>query len=312
MSKRKIGAVALLMAAIVVVSAVVTAFTGVSHRQSEGRLQVVASFYPVYVAALNVTDGVEDISLQSLAGPQTGCLHDYQLSPDNQMTLEKADVLLLSGAGAESFLDDALTALPDLAVVDMAQGIDLLESDHAHEDTHQEALYNEHIWTSPSRYARQVQNLCDGLCRIDPDNAAAYRANANRYIREINAVGEQLQHMADSAEQVDGVIFHESLAYLAQDMGLRVVVEIPMGEDESISAATLAAAEHAIRADRPLWLLYDSQYPTDDYDYLGQKGASSYKLTMDTGVTGREDKDAWLTAMRANLVQLRAAWEEAS
>ena len=98
MSKRKIGAVALLMAAIVVVSAAVTAFTGVSHRQPEGRLQVLASFYPVYVAALNVTDGVEDIALQSLAGPQTGCLHDYQLSPDNQIALEKADVLLLSGA----------------------------------------------------------------------------------------------------------------------------------------------------------------------------------------------------------------------
>ena len=312
MSKRKIGAVALLMAAIVVASAAITAFTGVSHRQPEGRLQVLASFYPVYVAALNVTDGVEDIALQSLAGPQTGCLHDYQLSPDNQIALEKADVLLLSGAGAESFLDDALAALPDLAVVDMAQGIDLLESDHTHEGAHQEALYNEHIWTSPSRYARQVQNLCDGLCRIDPDNAAAYRANTNRYLREVNEVGEQLQQLSDGAARVDGVIFHESLAYLAQDMGLSVVAEIPMGEDEPVSAATLAAAEQAIRADRPLWLLYDAQYSTDDYDYLGQKSASSHKLTLDTGVTGREDKDAWLTAMRANLAQLRAAQEEVS
>ena len=44
MSKRKIGAVALLMAVIVVVSAAVTAFTGVSHRQPEGRLQVLRPF----------------------------------------------------------------------------------------------------------------------------------------------------------------------------------------------------------------------------------------------------------------------------
>ena len=114
MSKRKIGAVALLMAAIVVASAAITAFTGVSHRQPEGRLQVLASFYPVYVAALNVTDGVEDIALQSLAGPQTGCLHDYQLSPDNQIALEKADVLLRRAAKATGKAHKASWSTPAL------------------------------------------------------------------------------------------------------------------------------------------------------------------------------------------------------
>lgn len=306
MSKRKIGAVALLMGGIVLVSAVITAFTGVSRRQPEGRLQLVASFYPVTIAALNVTDGVEGISLQSLAGPQTGCLHDYQLSPDNQMALEGADVLLLSGAGAEAFLDDALTSLPDLPVIDMAQGIDLLGSDHIRaEEDH--ALYNEHIWTSPARYARQVQNLCDGLCRIDPDHASAYQANTRRYLDEVNAIGDELQELAAGMPAADGVLFHESLAYLAQDLGVPVVATIPMGEDEPISAAMLAQAEQAIRPQHPLWLLYDAQYPTDDYDYLGQKAVYCHKLTLDTGVSGDVDKDAWLTAMRDNLRQLREA-----
>lgn len=311
MSKRKISAVALLMAGIVLLSAIITAFTGVSHQKQEDRWQIVASFYPVYIAALNVTDGVEGISLQTLAGPQTGCLHDYQLSPDNQIALEKADVLLLSGAGAEEFLEDALVPLSDLPVIDMAQSIDLLGSDHVHEgEGHTHTLYNEHIWTSPARYAKQVQNLCDGLSQLDPDNAAAYQANTRRYLAEIEDVQTSLAEIANMLPDIDSIIFHESLAYLVQDLGLTVTAEIPMGEDEPISAATLAQAEQAIRADRDLWLLYDAQYPSNDYDYLGQKAAHSHKLVLDMGVSGDVDKNAWLTAMRSNLEQLREAAQE--
>lgn len=309
MSKRKMGAVALLMAGIVLAASVITAFTGVSHHSGEDEWTIVTSFYPVYIAALNVTDGVEGVSLQSLAGPQTGCLHDYQLSPDNQMALESADVVILNGAGAESFLDGALAGLRDTPVVDLSQGIDLLESDHAHEhgegETH--ALYNEHIWTSPARYARQIRNLSDALVRLDPDHAAAYQANAQRYLEQVEEVQRQVAETAAALPSTDSILFHESLAYLAGDLGVGVLADIPIGEDEPVSASTLVKAEKAIRSDRPLWLLYDSQYPSDDYDYLGQRAEHSRKFTLDMAVRGSLDKDAWLNAMKGNLELLRTA-----
>ena len=306
MSKQKMGAVALLMSGIVLLSVVITAFTGVSHHKQDNQWRIVASFYPVYIAALNVTDGVEGISLQSLAGPQTGCLHDYQLSPDNQIALEGADVLLQSGAGAEAFLEDALITLPDLPVIDLSQGIDLLAGEHTHEGEEHTA-YNEHIWTSPARYQKQVQNLCDGLCRLDPEHAAVYRANTRRYQEQIGEVQTALETIADTLPDTDCVLFHESLAYLAQDLHLTVTAEIPLGEDAPVSASALAQAEQAIRTDRDLWLLYDTQYPSDDYDYLGQKAARRHKLMLDVGVRGALDKDAWLMAMRGNVKQLKAA-----
>ena len=76
MTAKKIGGIALLMAAIVAVSAAVTAFTGTDGKK-KARLRVAASFYPVYIAALNLTDGVEGVETLSLTQPQTGCLHDY-------------------------------------------------------------------------------------------------------------------------------------------------------------------------------------------------------------------------------------------
>ena len=58
--------------------------------QTDG-LTVVTSFYPVYLLAANVTDGVEGVTLKNMTQPQTGCLHDYELTTEDMKTLEGAE-----------------------------------------------------------------------------------------------------------------------------------------------------------------------------------------------------------------------------
>lgn len=306
MGKRVYAQVALLMAGIVALSAVITLLTGTAQRGKE-KTRIVASFYPVYVAALNLTQGIGDVELISLTGPQTGCLHDFQLSPDNMITLAEADVLVINGAGAEAFLDDARSRFPELPVVDTSAGISLLESGHAHEhedgEIHEE-LVNEHIWTSPSRYYRLVENLRDGLCEADPAHAAQYRDNAAQYLAEI---GEIRAAFADTAASLpfDGcILFHESLRYFADDLGLTPLASLPIGEDAGVSAADLAAAQQAAAAAGQVWLLYDNQYDPA-YEYLADSAADGRILQLDMGVVGDESPDAWLNAMRENLRKLR-------
>ena len=48
--------------------------------EADDMLTVVTSFYPMYIATLNIVDGVEGVRLENLSEPQTGCLHDFQLS----------------------------------------------------------------------------------------------------------------------------------------------------------------------------------------------------------------------------------------
>ena len=38
---------------------------------------IVTSFYPVWILTLNLTEGIEGVSVVNLAEPATGCLHDY-------------------------------------------------------------------------------------------------------------------------------------------------------------------------------------------------------------------------------------------
>lgn len=306
MGKRVYGQVALLMAGIVALSAVITLLTGTAQ-QAKTKTRIVTSFYPVYVATLNLTQGINDVELVSLTGPQTGCLHDFQLSPDNMITLSEADVLVINGAGAEAFLDDARSRFPQLPVVDTSAGISLLESGHVHEheegEVHEE-LINEHIWTSPSRYYQQVENLRDGLCEVDPVHAGQYRDNAARYLAEIGEIRTAFAETAASLPFNDCILFHESLRYFADDLGLTALASLPIGEDAGVSAADLAAAQQAAASAGQVWLLYDSQYDPA-YEYIADSAADARILQLDMGVVGEETPDAWLDAMRENLRKLR-------
>ena len=123
--KRLYGGVLLLMAGIAAVSIGITALLGQYRTRREDGFAVMASFYPMYTAALQVAGGIDGVTVSCLTQPQTGCLHDYQLSPGEMIALKEADILVLNGAGAETFLSSALAQLPGLRVADTSEGIPL-------------------------------------------------------------------------------------------------------------------------------------------------------------------------------------------
>ena len=130
--KNKYVFTAVLLAAILFVGSVLTmAYVGAEQKKEQaedGDLLVVTSFYPMYVAAENVIGDVEGVTLENLSEPQTGCLHDYQLTAADMKLLSKADVFIVNGGGIESFLSDVAESYPNLKIVQACNGIDLLES----------------------------------------------------------------------------------------------------------------------------------------------------------------------------------------
>ena len=102
--------------------------------EGTGKLRVVTSFYPMYLLAQAVTEGAAELELMNMAQPQTGCLHDYELTISDMKLLERADVLIINGGGMESFLEQALERYPELVIVDTSHGIELLEEEELDEE----------------------------------------------------------------------------------------------------------------------------------------------------------------------------------
>lgn len=58
----------------------------------------------MYIAAENIVGDAEGVTLTNLSEPQTGCMHDYQLTPEDMKLLSRADVFIVNGGGIENFV----------------------------------------------------------------------------------------------------------------------------------------------------------------------------------------------------------------
>lgn len=298
-------AIALLLIGITVLALGLTALGGVRSADDGDDLSVVASFYPMYTATLRVVGDVSGVAVHCLTRPTTGCLHDYQLSPSERMSLERADLLILNGGGAESFLEHTLTQI-EATVVDTTADAELMETCGGHEHEGHEHHANEHGWMSPAIYAEQVQAICEALCKADPENAETYRANAARYRLEIDEIGRELAAVSAQLPFDKAALFHDSLAYTAEVLGLTTVGTLPIGEEGALSAQEIRAVADAIKG-RAVLFLYDEQY-TVQQEGLMSYAAHSAAVSLNSAVRpikGTAPEDVWVAAMRQNIRALK-------
>ncbi len=304
--KVRYGQIALLLVGLLLVSLGLTAVRGVQRiAPQEDTLLVVASFYPMYTATLRVVGDSDGVTVCCLTQPTAGCLHDHQLTPAERAVLDGADVLVLNGAGAEEFLEPLL---PQLAAtwVDTSASLVYDEDHHGHEHDGHTHTRNEHIWLDPTMYTAQVTAISEALCEADPANGERYRQNAAAYAAEIAAAAQELADAAAKLSMDKALLFHDSMDYLAEALGLEVLGTLPIGEDEGFSAAEVAGAADALRGQAAV-LLYDDQYPlqmTQLADYAERSAVVSLCSAV-TPAAGVADEDIWLWAMRENAKRLQ-------
>ena len=271
-------------------------------------MTIMATFYPVYVLAENVLDGVEGVTLSSMTPPGTGCLHDYQLLTSDMRALAKASALLINGAGMEAFLPDVLSQFPDLPVIDCSQGVDLIAEEEKDGDDHDHdhGEYNAHIWLAPENAIQMVRNLRDGLAALLPAQAERIAANADAYIGRLSALNEELRAAIEPLPHKRIVTFHEAFPYFARAYGLEVVAVVALEPDEPISPRMLKRVIEQVRAAGNPPLFSEPQYENTALRTVAKEtGAAVYEL--DPLVTGDGQKTAYEDVMRKNLLVLLEA-----
>ena len=269
-------------------------------------VSVMATFYPVYVLAENVLDGVEGVRLSSMTPPATGCLHDYQLLTSDMKALAKAQALLVNGAGMESFLPDLAGQFPSLKIIDCSQGVELLAEEG---EEHDHGEYNAHIWLAPQNAVQMVKNLRDGLSELLPDKAEQIRANAEQYIARLEALDAELREAIAALPNKKIVTFHEAFPYFAKAYGLEVAAVVALEPDEPISPRMLKRVIQQVKEAGNPPLFSEPQYENTALRTVAQEtGARVYEL--DPLVTGDDALTAYEDTMRRNLDVLRQALGE--
>lgn len=255
---------------------------------------IVTSFYPIYIFTSNIADNIEGVKVVNMTEPQTGCLHDYQLVPADMKVLEKADIFVINGAGMESFLEKVMSQLPNLNIIEAAEGMHLLEDESGEE--------NPHVWVSISGAIEEVNNITDGLIKADPANEASYRKNSEKYVKKLEALKNNMHETLKDIKIKDIVTFHEAFPYFAQEFDLNIVSVIEREPGSEPSAGELADTIKAINDAQVKVLFAEPQYSAKAAESIAaQTGANIFIL--DPVVTGPKvaDLDSYEKIMEENL-----------
>jgi len=251
---------------------------------------VVTSFYPVYISTINVTRDVPGVEVINMTKSQTGCLHDYQLSPEDLKTLEKANAFVINGANMEAFLDKAIKQQPQLKVIDASKNIELL--------TDQNGEKNPHVWVSVSNAMTQVQNIAEQLSALDPANAEKYRKNAGEYSKRLETLRDAMQKTLAGTENRDIITFHEAFPYFAKEFNLNIVAVIEREPGSDPSPKELAETIEKVKASQIKALFAEPQYSSKAAETISREtGAKVYIL--DPVVTGEAKPGAYDDYIRA-------------
>jgi zinc transport system substrate-binding protein len=264
-------------------------------------VEILTSFYPMYVSTLNVVGDTPGVDVGCLTPPLVGCLHDYSLTAGDMKKLAGAEIFVANGAGMESFIDKAVKQSPSLKVVEASKGIKL-----AFED-------NPHIWVGISGAIQQVRNIAAGLAKANPEHAEEYRKNAAAYVAKLEALRTEMHAALDGMKHRDIITFHEAFPYFASEFNLNIVGVIEREPGSEPNARELAETIELVKKQNVHALFAEPQYPSKCAKVI-EKETGIPVSVLDPVVTGPREpamaRDAYLTAMRNNLDALRKALSE--
>ena len=304
--------------------------------EADDMLTVVTSFYPMYIATLNIVDGVEGVRLENLSEPQTGCLHDFQLTPEDMELLSTADVFVINGGGIESFMSDVAKAYPKLDVVEACEDVVLIsddesdsdhdhdhdadaesdsdhdhdheadaESDSAHDHDHGDE--NAHAWMSVPRYRTMVQTIASRLAEKDAKHADEYYANAKAYDAKLAVLEEKINSIKSLTNGQNIIIFHEAYAYVADDFSMNACYLLDLDEERSVSAGEIKQVIGAIKGDSVSVILAEELYGKSMGDTVSRE-TDVHVVYIDPLNRGEYDKDSYLDGMEHNIELIKEAF----
>ncbi|MCL2219807.1 MAG: metal ABC transporter substrate-binding protein [Chitinispirillia bacterium] len=278
---------------------------------------IAASFYPMYIAALNIASGASGARIVNMAPTAAGCLHDYQMTTADAMLIEKAAALIINGGGMDTFLDKAASANTGLTVVNAGEGIAFMPnctrtgSYHSHDHHHNHHIENNggvnaHAWMSIENHIAQIKNIAAGLSAADAANADIYAGNAQRYVNQLTALMESAQGDFSSVNNKKIAVTHNGFEYLARDLGLTVTVTVEQEPGVEPGAQEIVRTIRLIERERPNAIFAEQgRHSPISKMISGKTGVPMFELDMIT--SGPDDLDAYTKAMEKNISTIKEA-----
>ncbi|MFB6893495.1 metal ABC transporter substrate-binding protein [Kitasatospora sp. NPDC056327] len=293
---------------------------GDGARDADGKLDVVASFYPMEFLATRIGGEHVKVSGLTAAGVEP---HDLELTAKQVGRVQKADAVLYL-KGLQPTVDKAVadsrakqkidaTAAAPLEDHHLAEGHSEDDGhdhgDHAEGDGHDHsgAAGDPHIWLDPSRYAAVARSVGAGFAAADPAHADDYRRNTEELVGRLTALDQEFKDGLKDTRTRTFVTSHAAFGYLAEAYGLTQVAINGVDPESEPTPARLADVQKAARENGVTTIFFEALVSPKLADTVAKDlGLRTAVLDPLEGVKDPA-KDDYLTVMKQNLTALRTA-----
>ena len=177
--------------------------------------KILVTFYPLYQFTKAIGKEKIDVSIIIPPGIEP---HDWEPTIQDIQKMKDADMIVINGAGLESWITKVTSINPNVMIIDTSNGVPILEKDLNGFD--KIAKKDPHIWLDPLLAKKQVQNIADGLIKLDPQNANYYQQNANDYKAKLDSLDSRIRTDLSVCDKKDFLAFHDAFSYFSKEYGL--------------------------------------------------------------------------------------------
>jgi zinc/manganese transport system substrate-binding protein len=276
---------------------------------ASAKLNVVATL--PWIGSLAGTIGGDRVKVTTLVKPNQDP-HYVEAKPSMILETRRADLLLFNGLELEIGYLPVLVESSRNPMIqpgtpgyfDCSQFVEVIEKpevvNRSMGDVH--PLGNPHYHLSPSNIYRVAGGITEALARVDPENAAFYRANLNAFQEKFK---EKEKQWAESKLRGKKFIsYHKLFEYLAHEFGFEIIGYIEPKPGIPPSAGWIEKIIELAKRMQPDSFLATSLNGTKEVSFLAQKTGIKYKIVPhDVGAT-EKCKD-WFSLIDQTLMTLQ-------
>lgn len=253
--------------------------------------------------------GGDRVKVSVLVGPD-GDAHVYQPSAADAKTLAGAKLIVVNGLGLEGWFERLIRASGAKAPVTVAAAaVKPLKAEET--EGHAHGGFDPHAWQDVGNAKLYVAAIRDGLAAADPESKDAYAANADAYLKQLDAVDAEVRASVARipADRRKVITTHDAFGYFSHAYGLAFIAPQGVSTESEASAKDVARIVRQIRAETiPAVFLENVSDPRLMQRITKETGAKVGGTLFSDALSGPNGPaPTYIDMMRNNIRELSAA-----
>jgi len=279
-----------------------------STAHSAEKLRVTASFS--ILGDLVQAVGGERVSVMTLVGPDEDA-HVFEPRPADARAILQSRLLVTNGLGFEPWAQKLARSAGfkgDTVVASRGVQPRLAADEKGHGET------DPHAWQNPVNVIVYVRNIAAGLGKLDPAGAATYQANAESYVKELEALDAwvKAQFAAISPARRRVITSHDAFGYFGAQYQIKFLAPQGVSTDAEPSARQIAQLIRQIQREKIRAVFGENMSSPRLLAQLSQDAGvkPGLPLYVDALSAAGGPAGTYLKLMRHNVAQLAAGMQQ--